>query len=388
MPELPTPNAELRTIIRWTGLATWVAVIAQALLALPAKPGRLTPDEVLPWTLCLLGFAGVFLLATRPWRGRAAHLTPLTLISVEVLLALLANHIFNGNSLLSGLLLVTAAQVGLLLRLGHSLLWVLAQTAGLAAVLLGNWPALDAWAYTSGMLCFQGFAVASARVAAREVQARHQLAAVVRELRATRQRLADASRNAERLHIARELHDLLGHHLTALTMNLEVAAYITQEDQTRTHVMRAQALAKLLLGDVREAVQSMRDRAALDFRSELTLLTDAVSTVQVIVEYPDGLPEPDDVRKQVLLRCVQEVLTNTVRHAGADHLWLTFTDTPGGLEFRARDNGRGAATLRLGCGLRGMRERLEAIGGHLNIETLAGRGLRLHATLPHRLEHP
>src|ERR1700693_4311912 len=76
-------------------------------------------------------------------------------------------------------------------------------------------------------------------------------AAAHAELRAVNEILADSSRIAERLRISRELHDLLGHHLTALSLNLEAALHRTEGD-ARGHVQTAQTLAKQLLGDIRE----------------------------------------------------------------------------------------------------------------------------------------
>ena len=73
------------------------------------------------------------------------------------------------------------------------------------------------------------------------------------ELRATQQLVVDSSKIAERMRIARELHDLLGHHLTGLSLNLEVASHLTQ-GQTQEHIQTAQSVTKLLLEDVREVV--------------------------------------------------------------------------------------------------------------------------------------
>ncbi|MGH8212818.1 MAG: ATP-binding protein, partial [Rhodanobacteraceae bacterium] len=84
-----------------------------------------------------------------------------------------------------------------------------------------------------------------------------------------------------------------------------------------------------------------------------------------------------------LLRCTQEIVTNAVRHAGARHLWLRFERTPAGmLALKAHDDGRGAAELKPGNGLIGMRERLAEVGGELSIHTARDRGFSLEASLP------
>nr|WP_246580683.1 histidine kinase [Deinococcus aestuarii] len=368
--------------MRLVGVCTFVAVTAHAVLALPAKPWRLTPEEVGPWALSLAGFLLVLVWATSRRVDRRGSPWSLGLIVAQTGLALTANHIFNGNSLLSGLLLVVAAQVGLRLALPLALGWVTVQTLGLGAVLLYHWPPLDAWPYTTGYLCFQLFAVGSAQLAVREVRARQRLAQVVAELRETRTLLNEASRNAERLHIARELHDLLGHHLTALNMNLEVTAHLVPDPAARLHLGRAQTVARQLLGDVREAVSSLRGTAQGDFQGEVARLARTTPALAVHLQFSDDFSAPGPLQAHVLLRCVQEVLTNTVRHAHARQVWLTFTRTPDHLDFQASDDGRGTRHLHSGCGLSGMRERLESVGGALRVEGRPGQGLALFVSVP------
>ncbi|UQN09320.1 sensor histidine kinase [Deinococcus sp. QL22] len=377
-----TPFGELRHILRGVGLATWLAVSTHALLALPGKPWRLTQDEYLSFGLCLLGFGAVLWVATDTRSARWPLRIKLWLCALEVGLALIANHIFNGNSLLSGMLLVTAMHVGAILPMHQALLWVAVQTLGLFTVLSVNWPLFDAVSYTTGYLCFQVFAVLSAQVAVREVQARQRLTVVVEELQQTRALLVQASRDAERLRIARELHDLVGHHLTALTMNLQVAEHGTQDERSQVHVERAGAIAKLLLSSVREAVGAMRSEAVLDIRAELDLLQQRWTDVQVHATLPENLAVIDPLRTQVLLRCSQEIVANAVKHGAARNVWLILEWQADCLHLHAHDDGRGVRALRPGCGLKGMQERLESIGGQLKIDTHHGAGVVLLATLP------
>src|SRR5690606_15079083 len=90
----------------------------------------------------------------------------------------------------------------------------------------------------------------------------------------------------------------------------------------------------------------------------------------------------DPERAHVLLRCTQEIITNVVRHAGADNLWIRARRENGHIVMTAHDDGRGAAQLVAGNGLRGMRERLVQYGGELTIETRPQSGFRLSLTLP------
>src|SRR6185312_12913370 len=153
--------------------------------------------------------------------------------------------------------------------------------------------------------------VASQQAEQREAQRR-----LNSELRATRALLAESSRIAERMRIARDLHDLIGHHLTALSLNLEVASHLTNE-AAGAHVRKAQSTAKLLLADVREVVSELRQDDSIDLTQALRSLTDGVPGLNVHVVMPPRFSVEDPRRAQVLLRCAQEIITNAARHAGA-----------------------------------------------------------------------
>jgi signal transduction histidine kinase len=222
-------------------------------------------------------------------------------------------------------------------------------------------------------------------VGKQQAEAREEQRRLNAELRATRALLAESSRLTERTRISRELHDLLGHHLTALSLNLEVATHLS-EGRVQEHVRQAQSLAKLLLSDVREAVSQLRDDDAIDLSEALTTLIEGVPALDIHLDYPDHLRVTDPARAHVLLRCAQEIITNAVRHAGASSLWLAISRDQTGIAIRARDDGRGADQYDVGNGLRGMRERLAEFGGKLQIETARGKGFSIDLWLP--LENP
>ncbi|PNY81613.1 histidine kinase [Deinococcus koreensis] len=390
LPEVVVPPDEgaldeIRRVIRLTGLVLWGALSLHSLLVEPIRD-HLQRAEVLRWGVADLAFLAVFLLTIqRPVTPGARRLS-LHLIALQTVLALVANALLRGSSIQAGLLIVVAGQLGLLLPWRPAVGWVLAQSGTLLWVLLTHWKHdLDAWAFSTGYLCFQLFAVTTAQTAVREVQARQALAAVVEELQATRALLSEASRQAERLQISRELHDLLGHHLTALGMNLQVAAHQLPASPARDHVLTAQGVAQQLLGDVRTAVRGMRDTASCDFPQELGRIV-AGTPLQVHLKLADDLHLTCPITSQVLLRSVQEILTNAARHARARQVWLDVQRDGQSVHLRAHDDGHGkeASRLRFGCGLNGMRERLESLGGSLAVQARPGRGLSLHATLPLR----
>jgi signal transduction histidine kinase len=228
---------------------------------------------------------------------------------------------------------------------------------------------------------FSGFVFVTSLVARQQAQAREDQRRLNAELRATRALLAESARINERTRISRELHDLLGHHLTALSLNLEVAGHLIQ-GKAQEHVNQAHTLARLLLSDVREAVSRLRDGDAIDMAATLLPLADNVAGLEIAMEMPQPFLLDDPERAHVLLRCTQEIITNAVRHAQAGELRLHYGYDGRLVRPQARDNGRGAESPVAGNGLRGMRERLAAYGGRVDIDTRPGSGFAVDIRLP------
>jgi signal transduction histidine kinase len=114
----------------------------------------------------------------------------------------------------------------------------------------------------------------------------------------------------------------------------------------------------------------------------LEALAAGAPQLAVHVDVPATLArQPPDVA-QALMRSAQEVITNTLRHAGAQNLWLTLRDDRHGVWLDCRDDGAGTDRLRLGLGLTGLRERFEQLGGRIAFETARGGGFRVAGWLP------
>jgi signal transduction histidine kinase len=281
------------------------------------------------------------------------------------------------------LLLIVAGLLPWILPSALAMSWLIGQNVVLVLV-LHNIPgfALADAALTGGLfLGVSLFAFMTGVVALGQHAARDELRKVNSELRATQALLADNTRIAERVRIARELHDLVGHHLTALTLNLEVATHLV-DGKGLEHVQQAHSLAKLLLADVREVVSEMRLDDKVDLAAALRTLVSGTPEPRIHLDLPSELALTDPKRAQVLLRCTQEMITNSVRHANADNLWISLMQDEQGLALMARDDGRGANKIEAGNGLNGMAERLRQLGGELKIETRAGAGFALRAWMP------
>ena len=350
----------LRRALKIGGIAVWLMVGAPILFG-----GSYSAARLAGWAAAYVAFLALFFIGLRRWKllaiaGQA--------ICVVVLVLTLCDG-FEG-----ALLVLGALQLGGLVSRRRGLLWIAAQSAALAGTVAYHWTPRAALLLAPPYLAFQLLAFFVADVLAREAQARE-------ELRAAQARLAETTRLGERLRISRELHDALGHHLTALRLNLEVASR-TAEGRAREPVEAAQSIAQMLLGEVRAAVEELREPERLDLGSALRALAEEMPRPRIHLRLPASLPVGAGEGALTVLRCAQEIATNAARHAGAENLWLELSERDGRLELRARDDGRGADEVRAGNGLRGLRERVERAGGALTVETSPGAGFTVLATLP------
>jgi signal transduction histidine kinase len=297
----------------------------------------------------------------------------------------LSARFFGGTGVGIGLFVLVAAQLPYAIRTWAVWTWIVAQTVALAVAFIAG-GVVDAVSEIVGFSvaigAFQLFAAASSLLAKSEHESRERLAVANAELHATRAQLAEGSRVDERLRISRDLHDTLGHHLTALSLQLDVAARIS-EGKASAHIRQAHAITKLLLADVRDVVSTLRDRSRPPLGDALRALASSSPGLTVHLEAPTNVAL-DPERADTLLRAVQEIMTNTARHAQAANLWIRLDDTAAGIALHARDDGRsapGAPDLICGHGLTGMRERFEAHAGHVEFGW-AGAGLEVRAFLP------
>jgi len=227
---------------------------------------------------------------------------------------------------------------------------------------------------------FQVFALTTTVALLTERALRERLALANAELRGARALLEATSRQGERLRIARELHDLVGHHLTALSLQLEVAEHLA-EGKARLPVERSRAVARLLLADVREVVSDLR-AGEIDLVALVRAMIEDLPSPRVHLDAPSTLAIDDDERAQTVLRLVQEALTNALRHGDARHVWITLGRDDGALTVEVRDDGRGTHQIDAGNGLRGMHERVQAVAGELHLASTPGAGFTVRARVP------
>ena len=371
--------------LRYAGFFTYLVV------GIPLLRQSISPDENGPtsperwsWFGCYVLFGVGYWLITRGIGTARPSAFKIVLLLV-VNMAAIAIGYFSHSGLFGMLLMILAGVLPWLLPFWPAVVCLAVGFFVLTPVFVfrvNGFEWIDAMLQGVLYFGFSGFTFVTSLVAKQQAEARDEQRRLNSELRATRALLAESSRIAERLRIARDLHDLVGHHLTALSLNLEVASHLVQAP-AQEHVRKAQSVAKLLLGDVREVVSQLRQDDAIDLTKALQSLVEGVPQLAIHLELQPRFGVEDPRRAQVLLRCAQEIITNTVRHSGARNLWLRFEHTTDqGIAIHARDDGRGSDTLNPGNGLTGMRERLAQFGGRLDIETARDRGFTLDAWLP------
>jgi signal transduction histidine kinase len=205
------------------------------------------------------------------------------------------------------------------------------------------------------------------------------------ELRTSRQRLV-AAQDEERRRLERDLHDGAQQHLVALKVKLGLAETLMQND-----VDRALSTLQQLKADADEALETLRDLARgiyppilADQGLKAALESQArKATIPVAVEADDIRRYTQDVEASIYF-CVLEALQNAQKYAAASRIVVRLGDAGGEVRFEVQDDGRGfdATTVRKGAGLANMSDRLDALGGHIDVVSSPGRGCRVGGGIP------
>jgi len=365
--------------LRWAGMVAWGAAGLPVVLA--ANDRGLHP-RIAAALAAFVVFGAAFWWASAP-RERTSARRLRTGLAVQLLAAVAAAFAVPVTSTFV-LAVIVATQLPPAFSLRTCIGIVLAQTFVIAAAYRAAPPAMIAT--LAGIYGgFQFFGLFTAWIMEREQRARLELAAAHAQLLSTRELLADRVRRSERDRLAGDLHDLLGHDLVALRVNLE-AARLHEGDVARGHLDQAHELAGRMLTDVRDLVRATR-RTEVDLPAALRELARGVPRphVELDIEEPLGLADPDVA--EVALRCAQEALTNAMRHSDASRLRIAVRREPHALVVTAQDDGRGAGPgFVFGSGLEGMQRRAARLGGKVTAGDVPEGGFRVVLEVPVRKE--
>lgn len=197
------------------------------------------------------------------------------------------------------------------------------------------------------------------------------------QLRAARDEVAALATEQERLRIARDLHDLLGHALTTVTLKAELASRLVARDPDRAAAEMAEVaeLGRQGLADVRAAVGGYREVSLI---TELATAREVLRAAGMSAELPAAVDRVPGELRELFGWVVREGVTNVVRHSRAAHVRVCLEDRA----IEVVDDGRGTGSAAPGVGLAGLAERVQAAGGRLDSGPAAGRGFRLRVEVP------
>jgi signal transduction histidine kinase len=339
-----------------------------------------SPHWAIEWSLAYFCFGAAHLIAS--WsevERRRARLV--AALAAQCVLSLLLVWLFP-SFIVTCLVVVVAWQIAWVAPLRIVLVVAAVQAIALAVMKCATPASSSTFPFLilAVTIGFQAFAINAAQLARRESEARDELAKANTELRGAQALMTENARMEERLRISRDLHDVLGHSLTTLAIYLDVAARLTN-GQALEHVKCARDVADALLAEVRSLVNRIRIDP-VDLRTTLSALAEGAVGIEVELHMPDEFWALDPARADAIVRCIQEVITNTLRHARASRLSITLAqDIDGSISLSTQDDGRGGRIVE-GGGLAGMRGRFGSLGGELRVSSLPEQGFSLQGSIP------
>jgi signal transduction histidine kinase len=378
---LSSPSSTLAqrifTPLNIAAYVTWLAVSSTVVDTSKLRAGLAT--EWLGAALLLAILSLFVYAATRTAQNQPPWVS--LIVMAEGVLIVLAERLLQGGQT-AVLLIIVAAQLVTLLPMRVVLAYLFAVNAAIA------WRWIDHSGQVGQtiqsvipMIGFQAFAALTGHFSGTSERARLHLAEVNAELLATRRLLEESARAGERLKLSRELHDVAGHSLTALKLNL--ARLLRDPALAEREELRiSSTLADELLHQIRQVVGALRAHDGLDLRAALDALAHTLPGTLVDIVVEEGLRVDNIDHAETLLRCAQEAITNAVRHGRATHISIRLNRIEDILELRIDNNGTAPANIVPGNGLTGMRERIAILGGTLDVAPISPRGVRLIASIP------
>ncbi|MEU8924502.1 histidine kinase [Kitasatospora sp. NPDC048545] len=383
---MSVPGSPVETRRQLVVKVSWM-LLWMTYLAYPAgdlvSGGHSAADRVFGWC-CLAGFVAAYVLlvifrSQAGMRPRACRV----IVATMIVLASVAPFVL-GDAFLT--LFIYASVCVAIITPANYALGALGAMAGLTAA-VGLLSGVD----TDNIATF----TLSAFLAGVAMTGLQRLVATMKELREARAAVAHLAASEERLRLARDLHDLLGHSLSLITLKSELAGRFMDagaDEKARAQVADIEQVARQSLIDVREAVTGFRrPTLPVELAAARTALAAAQVRLEAAPELVDSWPGLADEEAGALAWALREAVTNIVRHGEgatvctvtADESWEEHGGRYAVLEVA--DNGRGPGKSQPGNGLSGLEERLALVGGRLETGPgERGKGFRMRASVPLR----
>jgi signal transduction histidine kinase len=259
----------------------------------------------------------------------------------------------------------------------HQVTTPLRRNGHLLALLCHDASVLDDARFSGAIAAAVGLIADHERLGA---QVREQLV----EVRASRTRILEAAA-AERARLERDLHDSSQQRLVGLALQLRMARQIVDSDAAPELAAALDVAAKELaeaLAELRELARGIHPAALTDggLRAAVPMLADRCP-IPVVIDIELGT-RPNSMVESTLYFVVSEALANVAKHAGATSVTVSVREADGRVELRVADDGAGGADVRGGTGLRGLRDRVETLGGDMAVSSPPGGGTVLVAAVP------
>ena len=314
------------------------------------------------WALCAAGTLVFLVSYFRGYWVRGRDLIPIIIVQ-----AALAWAFTPSNTGAYVFFVYAASFAGQMERKADAVLWIgIVFVAGLGAAWLHDVPIY----YWFGHAVFTPL-IGSVNFHFASVQRSN------RTLRLAHEEIEHLATVAERERIARDLHDVLGHTLSLIVLKAELASKLAERDPARAvqEIRDVEQVSRAALREVREAIRGYRPTLADELTRARSLLEAArISAVLDVVEV--GFPREQE---EVIALALREAVTNVVRHSGASHANIRIWQEGASALLEVTDDGRREPGGE-GAGLRGMRERVELLGGR--VSRAFERGMRLRVVVP------
>lgn len=376
------------------------AMILAALIMFIVVPPALPLWRFYGTILALVGLLVLNLVLNDLERSLGALRSDTLHLVLSALLVLLINWLGQPSSfsLLPFLLFMLASQAIVMLRARYALLYTLLVLIGWMALLWIERPSPlhvlgSVASLVPGLIFVMIFSVVVLRFAEQNTRMEallRELQAANAELAAAREREKDLAVAEERVRLAREIHDGLGHHLTVLNVQLQAAAKLIERDSERAAaaITTSREVAQAALDEVRQSVAVMR-RTPLDGRvldealRTLVQEFDRRSPLEARFEQHGAVIPLLPAASMTIYRAAQEGLTNAQKHASAARVTVRLAWTPAQVRLVVQDDGAPPLSgTGDGFGLAGLRERAEQLGGRLSVSTQPDHGFTLELSLP------
>jgi signal transduction histidine kinase len=266
----------------------------------------------------------------------------------------------------------------------------------LVVAFISHIPAQTIWTNILSFLAGQLFVIIFTQAIADEENARLKVENMANELMQANKQLRDYASKVEELtlikernRLAREIHDGLGHSLTTINMQIKASQAVMEKNPEKAKEMlgSAQQITRDALEEVRDSIFAIRTSSespvTLEDQLKKLIAHSEPSGICSKFKLVGRTHELSPKIEYTLYRTAQESLNNILKHSKASHLWVTLDySLPKTTSLCIRDDGVGAERLKEGYGMKGLRERVNLVGGKISFQTSQGKGLIVNIEVP------